>query len=485
MASTLTWNAAQANDTASGSALLTNGSFTATSYQRFLSASGANAVDVTHPLHGPWGHMIRAGNTVYLVLSSVNSIGDSGLRFVPNSVELGFDDITTGTPPSLGHIPNVTVAQGQASGTNAFTVGDPEDGSSGLVPVATSSSEAVVPSANVIFEGSGASRTVYVIGGPTPGAATVTVSVSDSAGNQATRAFTVTNLQFNTTPILVVGGATNSIPPTNTLVNTAVTIPFAILDAESPKSALFVSAAVAPYSSGILAAATLAGDGPNTNLSVIVTPQPGVDGVGVVQLTCSDPEGNNNVQSFCVMVRPSARVVFVDHFDYQGSNTKLVDDAPRLWTRRNATDPSVFLRSGTDPATSAKVAWLRPASGAENVAAPLIGGPYSPASSAVLYTMFKATFADQAASGPGNNIITNSDDSAAFFRLSTGASATTDYIHEPARRADQRGREPRQFLPRGHRQRQRLRQQHAMDGGFSQAGQPDDRNRAHHLHHTL
>ncbi len=429
MASTLTWNTAQANDTTNGSALLTSGSFTATPYQRFLSASGGNATDATHQLHGPWGHMIRSGKTIYLVLSSVNNIGNNGLRFLANSVELGFDDISSGTPPSLGAIPNIVVAQGQASATNYFTVGDPEDGPDALLPVASSSNEQAVPSANVLFEGSGANRSVYVIGGPTPGTTTVTVSVMDSAGNQATRAFTVTNMQFNATPIIVAGGVTNALPSTNTLLNTAVTVPFAVSDVESSKSALTISAAVAPYSSGILASATIVGDGPNTNLSVVVTPQPGADGVGTVQLTCSDPDGNTIATNFCVMVRPSARVVFVDHFEYNGSNTKLTDDASNLWTRRNAGSISVFLRSGTDPATSAKVAWLRPSLGAEDLGAPLVGGPYSPNSRAILYTKFTATFADQASGGAGINIITNNDDGAAFFRLSAGPTSTTDFVN--------------------------------------------------------
>jgi hypothetical protein len=72
------------------------------------------------------------------------------------------------------------------------------------------------------------------------------------------------------------------------------------------------------------------------------------------------------------------------------------------------------------------MAWLRPNSGAEDLGAPLVGGPYSPDSRAVLYVKFHATFADQASGGPGINTITNGE--GAFFRLSPSGAATTDFV---------------------------------------------------------
>ena len=344
-----------------------------------------------------------------------------------NSLEIGYENLTTGAPPSLSVIPNLTVIQTQTSATSNFTVGDPEDGPDGLNPLAVSSNENILPSANVVFGGTGANRTVYVIGGNTPGTATITVSIVDSAGNQATRIFAVTVQQLNAPPVIVSSGSTNLIAPTNTLLNTAVTIPFQVSDVETANSGLTVSAEIASYSAGILQSAVLAGTDYNTNLSVVVTPQQGADGVGVVRLSVSDPNGNTTSVGFCVMVRPSAKVAFIDKFEYDGLNTKLTDQAPNFWTRRNASAQSVFLRSGTDPFTSAKVAWLRPNSGAEDLGAPLAGGPYTPASRAVLYTKFSATFADQAAAGPGINTITNGEGS--FFRLSPAGSSTTDFVN--------------------------------------------------------
>lgn len=439
MASTLTWNTAQANDTNSGSALLTAGGATATAYGTFLSSASASAVGVIHQLnYGPWGHMIRSDGAAYLAFTSIENIGNNGLRLVTNTLALGFEPITTGTPPVLGVVTNslaanglLTVVQGaKSTATNYFTVADVETTLSGLAITNSTSNEASLSTTNVIVDGIGATRTVYLTAAPTalPGTNTVVLYLVDADGNRAVRQFTVIVQQFNVAPSIIVGTSTNAIAPTNTLVDTAVTIPFGVSDPESPAAALTVSANVATYSAAVLATATVNGAGPNTNLSLTITPQPGVDGVGVVQLNCADTNGNTTTVSFCIMVRSNAAVAFVDHFDYNASNTKLTDDAPRFWTRRNASAQSVFLRSGTDPVSNAKVAWIRPNSGAEDLAAPLVGGPYSPSSRAVLYTKFNATFADQAAGGPGINIITNNDAAAAFFRLSQGATSTTDFV---------------------------------------------------------
>ncbi len=423
----LTWNTAQANDTNSGSGFIATGSPKATYYQNFLSAAGAGASDATHQLHGPWGHMLRPGNVIFMALSSTNNIGDNGLRLAVNSLEIGYDTLTSGAPPSMSAIANLTAIQGQNSATTPFTVGDPEDGPNGLNPVAASSNEAIVPSANVFFGGTGANRTVYVLGGGTPGTATVTVSIVDLAGNQATRAFTVTVQQANAAPLIVSGGMTNSIAPTNTLLNSPVSISFAVSDPETAQGGLTVSAEVASYSTAILQSALVSGTDYNTNLSVVVTPQTGADGVGVVRLSVSDPNGNTTTVGCCVMIRPSAKVVFIDRFEYDGLNTKLTDQAPNLWTRRNASPQGVFFRSGTDPATSAKIAWIRPNSGAEDMGAPLVGGPFSPTSRAVLYTKFTATFADLNSAGPGINTITNGE--GAWFRLSPAGTSTTDFVN--------------------------------------------------------
>lgn len=435
----LTWNTAQANDTASGSGLFTSGPFTGTYYSHFLSASAGGVLDSTHQLHGPWGHMIRSGNIIYMAMTSINNIGDNGLRLADGSVEIAFDVITTGAPPSLGTPTNqlaaeglLTVVQGfNSTATNFFTASDVETALASLAITNTTSSEANLGTTNIFVTGAGATRSVYVTAPATatPGTYTVVLYLVDGDGNLATRSFSVVIQQFNVPPIIIAGGATNSIAPTNTLLNAAVTMPFSVLDNETPNTSLTVSASVASYSSAILASATLNNPGgDNSSLSVTVTPQTGADGVGVVRISCSDTNGNTNTVGFCVMVRPNASVVFVDHFDYQANNSKLTDDAPGLWTRRNASAQNVFLRSATDPLNLTKVAWVRPNAGAEDLAGRLADGTYGPGSRAVLYTKFFISFAEAT---PGN-IITNVNGDSPFFRLSDGGTSTTDFANQIA-----------------------------------------------------
>lgn len=421
MATNITWNTAQANDTNSGSALLTAGPATATPYGTFLSSANANVLNATHSLHGPWGHMIRSGDTVYLALTSLQDIGANGLRFQLNSVKLGFDNLTTGAPPSLSALPDITVASGQTSVTNAFTVGDPEDGPNSLTPVASSSNTGVVDPANIYFEGTGANRTLHLIGGPVTSNAVVVVTITDADGNVATRSFNVTNIAFNSAPLILAGGLTNAFPPTNTLLNTTVAVPFAVSDAESPNGSLSVSATVAGYSFGILQDVTVNGTPDNTNLSLTITPQTGADGVGVVYVSVSDTNGNTTTAGVSVMVRSSPKVVFIDRFDYDAG--RITTNAPNFWTRRQTAAQSVLLTSYVEPLNSTKVLRIRPNAGAEAGAAPLVGGPYNPSSRAILYTKFKATFTDPTA---GGIIVTNGD--APFFRLSQGAAAATTYV---------------------------------------------------------
>lgn len=426
--STQTWNTAQANNTTNAAWMMTEGPATATYYRNVLSATGGNAVDYTHKVHGPWGHMIRPGNVIYLVLTSTNNVNANGLRFAVDSLQLGFDSITSGTPPSIGYITNFTVQQGEQSAAISFTVGDPEDGAAALFPFAESANENIAPTANILIQGTGTERTLQITGGPNVGTTEVTISITDSDGNIATRSFYVTVTPADKAPIITSAGFTNAIPWTNTLVNTAVTIPFAVSDAETANSGLTVSASIAPQSTGLLQDVVVNGAGPNTALSLTVTPTPGAEGVGAVRVQAADGINTTTVD-FCVMVRPSAKVIFVDHFEYDGANSKLTDQAPGFWTRRN--NAGVFFRSGTDAATGAKVAWIRPSAGAENVAAPLVGGPYTAESRAVLYTKFAASFADLGATA-GANIITNDNPANGFFRLSDGPAAATDYVSHVA-----------------------------------------------------
>lgn len=81
-------------------------------------------------------------------------------------------------PPVLDGLDDVTIVAGGSTGLLAFTVSDPDHAAAGITVAATSSNPALVPDGNIVFGGSGGSRTVTVT--PVPGqsgSATITVTI--------------------------------------------------------------------------------------------------------------------------------------------------------------------------------------------------------------------------------------------------------------------------------------------------------------------
>ena len=408
----LNWNAAQANDIASNG-MLTSGGFTATPRIDFISpnSAGQNPVIVIPP---PWGDAL-INSSLFLVIATIDDPTNTanGTRITLNSTALEFTALTSGSPPSISSLPNITTVATVNSVTNSFTVGDPEDGPNALAPVAASSNEAVVPAANVFFEGSGATRTLYVVGAAA-GTARITVTVTDSNGNPADRLFTVTVLPQNFAPFA------STPTPTNTPLNTPVVVPFTVGDAESPASSLVVTGEVAAYSAAILSSLSFGSDFSGTNRTVTVTPVTGANGVGVVKLSISDTNGNSNSVSFAVMVLAAPNVVFNDHFDYPAATVGLFPGSANFWARRSANAGNVNF------STQGGAAYIRPKSNADDAAAQLAGGPYTPSSHAVLYAKCNATWIDVAAELTTNSV------GGGFFDLSQSGSATSILVADVA-----------------------------------------------------
>jgi hypothetical protein len=380
--SVMVWSSAQANET-NTSSLLTNptNTFTATPLYDFIAPNSANATR-TVAIPAPWGSYLAGEELVLVVTSPFN--GDTnnlanGLRLKTNSTLVDFQQLS-GAPPSVGPISNLTVYATATSATNSFTVSDPEDGSDALYPVASSSNEAAVPAVNVFFEGSGANRTVYLLAGATPGTAQITVTVTDSLGNQGQRTFTVTVLPQNYPPEI------STPAPTNTMLNTAVTIPFTVSDAETAATNLTVDGTIASYSGSILASLAFGSDTSGSNRTVTVMPAADANGVGVVTLSVADAGDITATAVFGVMVRSATNVVFNEHFDYPDG--KLLVNSGSFWTRRGTTAGAVNLN------TLSQQANIRPKSSADDGAAPLAGAPYGVNSGVLLYAICSATWYD-------------------------------------------------------------------------------------------
>ena len=98
------------------------------------------------------------------------------------------------TPPTITAIANQIINANTTTGALAFTVGDAQTAANLLTVTGSSSNTTLVPAANIVFSGTGASRTVTVTPAASQsGSATITLTVSDGTLTAST-AFTLTVL---------------------------------------------------------------------------------------------------------------------------------------------------------------------------------------------------------------------------------------------------------------------------------------------------
>jgi len=99
---------------------------------------------------------------------------------------------TLNNDPTITAITNQTVCPDSATGALSFTVGDIETPAPSLVVTAASSDTVVIPNANIVITGAGATRTVTVTpaAGQT-GLVTITLTVTDANTGASTSVYTV------------------------------------------------------------------------------------------------------------------------------------------------------------------------------------------------------------------------------------------------------------------------------------------------------
>ncbi|MDZ4778889.1 MAG: lamin tail domain-containing protein, partial [Planctomycetia bacterium] len=128
-------------------------------------------------------------NRSVVVTPASNQFGSATITI---TVDDGDDEVTetfvlTVNPindlPTISAIPSRSIPEDGNTGAIAFTIGDVETALGALVLTAESSNTNLVPLANIVFGGSGASRTVTVTpAGNLSGAAIITITLSDGTG---------------------------------------------------------------------------------------------------------------------------------------------------------------------------------------------------------------------------------------------------------------------------------------------------------------
>ena len=107
--------------------------------------------------------------------AAVDPSGDAETYFVYPTLTHGINN-----PPTISNVGNQTVNEDTATGAIPFTVADDFTAAASLTLAKSSSNTALVPSANIVFGGSGANRNVTVTPAANQlGTATITTTVSD------------------------------------------------------------------------------------------------------------------------------------------------------------------------------------------------------------------------------------------------------------------------------------------------------------------
>ena len=175
-----------------------------------------------------------------------------------------------------------STAEDTPTGAIAFTIGDGE--TLGGFPDAERQLQritALVPSANIVFGGSGANRTVTL----TPvananGTATITVTVSDGQAT-ATDTFVVTVTAVNDLPTI------SSVANQATSIGVAVG-PLAVTVGDIETAAASLTLTGSSSNTALVPNANITFGGAGANRTVTVTPAPGASGTASLTLTVND-----------------------------------------------------------------------------------------------------------------------------------------------------------------------------------------------------
>jgi len=274
--------------------------------------------------------------------------------------------------PTISAIPNQTIRVDTTTDPLPFQIGDTETPADELTVAGVSSNPTLVPDAGILFDGTGANRTVTV--GPgfdQIGTTTITIYVIDSGGKSNSTSFVVTVLPLNTAPTL------STLTNVYTVSNTAFApISFNISDAEESADLLTVTATSSDQT--VIPDANLNVTAAGADRTLNITPAPGQAGNAVITVTVTDSGGLAASGTFNAMVAWSSSVVLSEPFNY--ADGSLATNSGRLWATRAGTPGQMQLVFGTALITSSQT---------EDVVARLIGGPYN---STVLYASFDVTF---------------------------------------------------------------------------------------------
>lgn len=247
---------------------------------------------------------------------------------------------TVNDAPTISDVTAQTINEDTATAALAFTIGDVETVATSLTVSGTSSNTALVPTANIVFAGSGAARTVTITPAANQfGTATITLTVSDGT-TTASDTFLLTVNALNDAPTI-----SNIADQTLALNSTTGAIPFTIGDPETAASALQLSVTSSNLTLVPLSGIVLGGSAGSR--TVTITPALLEGGTSTITLTVSDGVLTSS-DTFVITVDEAAFGSFAYLFNQDGNFEGWVANA----TAAGATVSSGALSAtlnGTDP----------------------------------------------------------------------------------------------------------------------------------------
>jgi hypothetical protein len=372
--------------------MLTSGSFTATPIANFTATAQVTAPAPVVVIPAPWGNLIHGNELVFCVggVTNAGSQASAGYRIANHSSALIYNQVLGANPPSISAtITNIILDVFQTSSpiTQNFTVTDPDFGNANGVATGTAailSDTTGGTSASV--SGSGGSQSVTVTPGHNPGVASIEVTITDEHGDLAQRTFTLTVL-----PPLVMA----TVLPTNTLSSAPVAVPFTVvINSAYAQNQLTMTATVDAQSTAVLASAVAIYVSGNTWM-VTVTPVAGTNGIGLVDLSVSDPSSFTASTAFPVMVQANQQVAFSDVFNYTSGSSLVLENGSAFGTPPTVNDgiwneigPSGPLLTVGSPGSLD----ITVNGNGEEAFANLLNGPYTPGHGYVIYTTFQGNW---------------------------------------------------------------------------------------------
>src|SRR5262245_19112777 len=255
-----------------------------------LTVSGVSS----NPTLVPGGNIVFGGSggaRTVTITPAANQTGTATITVAVNDGQLTASTafqltVTTGnTAPTITSIADQTVNEDATTAVLSFTVGDAETAAGSLLVSATSSNPVLVPTANILFGGSGAARTVKVTPAANQsGTTTITVTVSDGQLSAST-AFQVAVTPVNDAPTI-----TSIANQTTTVGTTVGPLSFTVGDAESAAGSLVVSGSSSDPTLVPDGSITFGGSG--ASRTVTITPAAGQTGAATITVTVSDGQAS-------------------------------------------------------------------------------------------------------------------------------------------------------------------------------------------------